>query len=672
MDSLNKVKNVKISRYLYLALCAALICYVMWYAGTLPMEKERAVTLYLMLSSIILLFHSIIGKSRLFGIRSALLNKILASILIVLMLISGIYFFMEYFAISYYRMGVGNIYDIILGTIALIIVLECCRKDVEKWIFIIALAFMIYAYIGPWIPVAGLKHKGLSLPDLFRSLSADFPIGIFGTLTQIAFTWISAFVIFAAFLRALGGYDTLFNLMRYMTSKSPYLVPQTGVVTSAIFGMWSGSAPANVVGTGVFTIPMNKRIGVPARFAAAIESVASSGGLIVPPVMGAAAFIMASILGVPYIYICAVAVMPAILYYLSTAISVFCITRRYLDLSKALAFIKETPQVRFRDVLIVGIPFIVALTILVFLMAYFRLDPLIACFYTVIVYIPLAFIYNYFIVFRKSSHSKSFREYVKEFGKRIINAVEDSGSLAATAGVMLATIGVIVGVLTVTGMAVRWSMGLAHAVGYNLPLLVLAVWVIATLLGFGVSATGVYVITIAIALTPFAMLKVPPIIVHFFIFWIAVLSAITPPVAIAAATAAKIAEERFFSVALESMKIGLPLFLICFSFFTWPELLIWSSTTPIAFAILLIATIAMPIGIFGIKALEDALRIRTLYIFTRMLLILLSFILFLARPVLPPYLIYILALVAATISFYAIIRELKIYKQQMEELRAAI
>lgn len=656
-------------RGLYLAFCIAIICYVMWYAGSLAIEKERAVTLYLMLSCIILLFHSIMGRNRLFGLKSLLVNRLLASILIVLIAVSGVYFFMEYFVISYYRMGVGNIYDIVLGAIAIVIVLECCRKDVEKWLVIVALAFMIYAYIGPYIPIEGLRHGGLSLQVLFRSLSADLPIGIFGTLTQIAFTWISAFVILAAFLRALGGYDTLFNLARYMVTRSPYLVPQTGVVMSGLFGMFSGSAPANVAGTGVFTIPMNKRIGVPAKFAAAIESVASSGGLIVPPVMGAAAFIMAAVLGQPYIFICVVAVAPAILYYLTTSIAVFCITRRYLNLQKAQAFMREMPPTKVKDFVKTGTPFFLALAILIFLMAYFGLDPLLACFYTLITYVPFTFIYNYFVVFKKPSEGRSFKEYIRDFVNRVVTTVEEGGSLAASSGVMLATINIVTGVLTVTGMAVKWSMGLTHAVGYNLMLLILVTWFITTILGFGVSATGVYVIAIAVAVVPFAMLGAIPLVVHFFIFWVAVLSAITPPVAIACATAAKIAEENFGAISFESMKIGLPLFLICLSFFIWPELLVWSWETPIVFLLLLAASISLPISIYGTKSLEDYTKVKTIYMVVRLMLGVLAFIIFLLRPLLPLYVIYAMAAVAGGISFFAIASEIRAYRYHTKALQ---
>ena len=668
-------ERITLSRAFYIALCALLMCYVMWYAGTLAIERERAATLYIGLSCTILLFHSFMGRNYIFGLRSPLLNKTLSLAFMALALASGIYFFVEYFDIVYYRMGVGNVYDLVLGTIALILTIVCCWKDVEKWLVIVAVAFMAYAVAGPYIPVPLLRHGGLSIPALFRSLSADIPMGIFGMLTQLAFTWISAFVILASFLRALGGYDTLFNLASYMVKRSPYLVPQMGVIMSAMFGMYSGSAVANVVGTGIFTIPMNKRVGVPAKFAAAIESVASSGGLIVPPVMGAAAFLIAALLGVPYIYVCAVAVIPCIIYYLTTSIGVFCVTRRYLDLRRAQEFLKEVPPVRAIDFVRTGVPFFLALAILIFLMAYYMLDPLLACFYTLIAYLPFAFAYNYLLVFRRSS-SGGFRAYLGDFARRLRTSIEDAGSLAASSGVMLATIGIITGVLTITGSALRWSMALTHLVGYNLVLLVLVAWLIATLLGFGVSATGVYVIAISVLLAPFGYFVAQGvlggyIIVHFFVFWIAVLSAITPPVAIACATAAKIAQESFGAVSWESVKLGLPLFLLCFSFFTWQDLLVWSPMTPVAALVLVISSISMPIAVYGIPSLEEVVRSKPLRYFTRALLGFLSFALFLLKPLLPMYAEYAMAAVAGGISLALIALEVRAFRRQMRALGLA-
>lgn len=661
---------------LYILFCLMLVFYVMWYAGAvvlkLPIiERSQGCILFLTLACIILLFDSIMGRSNIFGLKSPRLNKLLPAVMIVLISTSGVYFFREYYAILYYRMGIGNIYDVVLGAVAVITVLECCRKEVEKIIVIIAIGFMIYALAGPYMPIPSLSHKGLSLWDLFRALSADIPLGIFGSLTQVAFTWISGFVIFASFLRALGGLDFIYNVMRYLASRGPYLVPQTGVIVSALFGMFSGSAPANVAGTGVFTIPMNKRIGIPAKFAAAIESVASSGGLIVPPVMGAVAFIMAALLGVQYLFVCAIAVAPALIYYLSISVATFLYTRRYLDLSKAYKVISEMPHTSAKNISITGVPFVVALAVLIFLMAYTRLDPLLACFYSIIIYVPFAFIYNYLFVWRLLGKS-NLKEYVIDFRDRIVNAIIEGGRMSAILGITLATVSIIACVLSVTGTVVKWSMYLTHAIGDNVALLILASWLIATLLGFGVSTSGVYVITTAIVAPAFARLNVPLLIVHFFVFWVAMLSAITPPVAIATATAAKIAEERFFTVGIESMKLGLPLFIICFSFFTWPEILIWSSATPMAILVLISLAISMPVGIYGSKVLKEIVKSRKVYMFLRIYIIISSLLISMGRTLLSDYMLYLLMGSAVFIALYTISQEIKNYRREIAMLKVSV
>ncbi|MEM2005110.1 MAG: TRAP transporter fused permease subunit [Zestosphaera sp.] len=663
----------KVMKILHVTFCSILVLYVMWYAGAIVLrlptvERGQGCILFLTLACIIMLFNSAMGRSNIFGLKNPLLNKLLSAVMIVLISVSGIYFFREYYAILYYRMGIGNIYDVVLGAVAVITVLECCRKNVEKIITIIAIGFMVYALVGPYIPIPGLSHKGLSLWDLFRVLSADIPLGIFGSLTQVAFTWVSGFVIFASFLRALGGFDLIYSVMRYLASAGPYLVPQTGVIASALFGMFSGSAPANVAGTGVFTISMNKRIGIPAKFAAAIEAVASSGGLIVPPVMGAVAFIMAALLGIQYLFICAVAVVPAVMYYLSASVATFLYTRRHLDLRKAYKVIDEMPHTSAKSIAIAGVPFVTALAVLVFLMAYTRLDPLLACFYAVTIYVPFAFIYNYIFVWRQSKKS-GFREYVMDFGGRVTNAIVEGGEVAATLGITLATVSIITCVLSVTGTVVKWSMYLTHAVGDNLALLVLVAWLIATLLGFGVSTSGVYVITTAIVAPAFVRLNVPLLITHFFVFWVATLSAITPPVAIAAATAAKIAEERYITVAIESMKLGLPLFLICFAFFVWPELLIWSPATLIAILMLASITISMPVGIYGSKVLEMAVRSRGIYILLRLYVIISSLLVAVGRSFIPDYMLYLLAGLTVLITLYTLIQEVRNYRREITALK---
>ncbi|MCS7107662.1 MAG: TRAP transporter fused permease subunit [Acidilobaceae archaeon] len=639
-------------RYLYLLLSFALVGYVMYYAYFLPFERSRGAILYLALASALLFLKAAFDDVKL--VKNRALNAALSLLLLLLSLAGGAYFFLEYYDILMYRVGgKGTLTDLVLGGLMIAGVLLLSWRYVERAISLLALAFMVYAVIGPYIPDGIpylsrlLRHRGMEPDYVVLYLSSEIYNGIFGLLTEIAFTWISAFVIFASVLKALGGYDALFAIMRYLATRSPYLVPQTGVIGSALFGMYSGSAPANVTGTGVFTIPMNKRIGMPAKFAAAIEAVASSGGLIVPPVMGAAAFLMASLLGKSYFEIMLAAVLPAIVYYAVVSLVVFFLSTRYLDIAKAQRFLEETEKVRGAQVIRMSIPLFVAVAILIWVLAYLKIDPLPAAAYSTFAFILVAFFYNYLMLER----GKPFLTYVTEFAGKLKEGVLEAAFLSATLGVMLATINIITGVLTGTGQSMKWSLMMTSALGHSLPLLVLAVWLIVVLLGFGVSTTGVYVIAVGVALTPFVKMGYVGdqlLIVHFFIFWVATLSAITPPVAIAAIAAAKIAQEKFFPVAVESVKIGLPLFLLPFAFFAWPEVLLHNSSTLTSFLILLLASLAMAASIYG------PLPPGPLSLALRAVLFAMAALVMVGKAVLPPATVYAAVAFLSLATLYAV------------------
>ncbi|MEN2999476.1 MAG: TRAP transporter fused permease subunit [Acidilobaceae archaeon] len=625
-------------RYLYILLSFLLVGYVLYYAYFLPFERSRGAVLYLALASALLFLRTTFDEVRL--VRNRALNTTLSLALLAVSLAGGAFFFLEYHEILAYRVGGrGTLADLVLGGLMILGVLVLTWRYVERAIALLAIFFIVYAVAGPYIPdgipylSSLLRHKGMEPDYAIMYLSSEIYHGIFGILTEIAFTWISAFIVFATMLKVLGGYDALFAIMRYVATRSPYLVPQTGVIGSALFGMYSGSAPANVTGTGVFTIPLNKRIGMPAKFAAAIEAVASSGGLIVPPVMGAAAFLMASLLGKSYFDVILAAVLPAIIYYSVVAIVVFFLSVRYLDVEKARRFLEETEKVRGVQVLLMSIPFFIALITLIWILAYLKIDPLPAAAYSTLAFMLVAFFYNYLALER----GKPFLSYVRDFLSKVQSGIVEAAFTSATLGVMLATINIVTGVLTGTGQSMKWSLMMTSALGQNLPLLVLAVWIIVVLLGFGVSTTGVYVIAVGVALTPFVRMGFTGdelLIVHFFIFWVATLSAITPPVAIASIAAAKIADEKFIPVSLESVKIGLPLFVLPFAFFVWPEVLLHSSSTLISFLIVLLASAALATSIYG--PLPPGL----LSLALRAMLFAVAFLVMIGKSMLPPAAMY--------------------------------
>ncbi|MCX8192050.1 MAG: TRAP transporter fused permease subunit, partial [Nitrososphaerales archaeon] len=516
------------------------------------------------------------------------INKVLSVIFVILSTSIMIYFVVEYHKLTYWRAGAPNIIDIILGGIAMILVLETARKDTGYWIPVIVLIFLIYGYLGQHMPGI-LQHIGFSLFRLIEICSVELGIGIYGSLTGIAATWIAAFVMFAGFATGFGALDGIIKLAKYVAAKWKYGIPQTGVIASMFFGMCSGSAPANVAGTGSFTIPLNKSYGIPAKFAAAIEAVASSGGLIMPPIMGAAAFIIAAYLGTTYWHIVLVAFPAAFLYYATTAFSVYLISLRYMKNIVVKLEVEPLPTI-VKDLS----PLLVGLIVLIYLLAQLY-DPLIAGFYAVLTLLITSFIL-FFIKFYKNGGLKLT---LKEYGKGFLNGVMNGAEIAATTGVMLAAIMMIVSVLTVSGLGVKLSMGMIYISGGNLILLSLLVAIVCIVFGMGVSATAAYVLTIVIAAPAFLAIGVAPLSAHFYVFYFSILSAITPPVAIAAVVASRISGASYFSVCIESIKIGIALFILPVIFIMYPEILALNLDTVRVFIFLMIAFWGLSVGIFG-------------------------------------------------------------------------
>lgn len=571
----------------YFIVCLILTAWVFWYSFQPAIEIQLMSVIFLHLSIIALAIRSWFKKEYSIFRLKGRLNKVSCLVFIFLSLVIMLYFVTQYHQLTYWRAGAPNFTDIIMGGLAMILVIESARKDTGYWIPLIALIFLIYGYFGRSLP-GMLRHIGLDLERLIEICSVELGIGIYGTLTGIAATWIAAFVVMAGLAIGFGALDAIIRFAKYIAARWIYGIPQTGVIASMFFGMCSGSAPANVAGTGSFTIPLNKSIGVPPKFAGAIEAVASSGGLIMPPVMGAAAFIIAAYLGTSYWYIVLVGFTPALMFYGIVAFSVYLISRRYM---KGITIKLEKPSLSliFKDLS----PLIAALVVLLaFLSQLF--DPLIAASRAVI-----TLLIGSFILYYSRYKNLSFKSVLKEYGKGFMNGIISGAEIAATTAVMLATIMMIVSVLTVSGLGVKLSMGLVYLAGGSLFWLSVLSAVVCIIFGMGVSATAAYLLTIIIAAPAFISIGVKPLNAHFFVFYFSILSAITPPVAIASVVASRISGAPYFSLCFEAIKIGLPLFIMPAIFIIYPDLLALNlNMLKVAF-IMFLAFLGLSMGMFG-------------------------------------------------------------------------
>ncbi len=573
---------------LYFVVCLVLVGWVFWYSFQPVIETQLMSIVFLHLCIIALAVRS--WYAREFGIFNTrgIINKILCILFSILSLVTMVYFVSEYHQLTYWRAGAPNTTDLILGGIAMLLVIETARKDTGYWIPLLAVVFLIYGYFGRGLP-GMLRHIGLGFDRLIEICSVELGIGIYGTLTGIAATWIAAFVVLAGFAIGFGALDAIIKFAKYIAARWVYGIPQTGVIASMFFGMCSGSAPANVAGTGSFTIPLNKSIGVPPKFAGAIEAVASSGGLIMPPVMGAAAFLIAAYLGKSYWYIVLVAITPALIFYTTTALSVYFLSRQYLK-GMVIKLEREPLSIIFRDLS----PLLAAIVVLLVYLSHLY-DPLIAASRAVITLMAATLILYSFKFYKNGGLRLILTEYVKGFMDGIVKGAE----IAATTAAMLATIMMIVSVLNVSGLGVKLSMGLVYLAGGSLIWLCILAAVVCIVFGFGVSATAAYLLTIIIAAPAFITMGIEPVNAHFYVFYFSILSAITPPVAIASVVASRISGAPFFALCIESIKIGLALFILPVVFIMYPDILAVNLQTLKIAIFMLIAFWGLSVGMFG-------------------------------------------------------------------------
>ncbi|KIX13476.1 TRAP transporter permease [Dethiosulfatarculus sandiegensis] len=449
-------------------------------------------------------------------------------------------------------------YEVFAGVIGTLLLLEAARRSMGLALPIIALAFLSYVYIGPHLPGI-LSHQGFTLmwtvDQLFYTTE-----GIWGIPAGVSATFIVMFIIFAAFLERSKGGDFFIDLALGLFGKSRGGPAKASIFASGFMGMLSGSAVANVVTTGTFTIPLMKKLGYSNRFAGAVESVASSGGQFMPPIMGAAAFIVAEFMGEQYIRVAAAAAIPAILYYFGAFCMVHFEALR-IDLKGLPA--DELPNVS--KTLVFGVQFAIPVVVLVWLLVE-GYSPMKAGLWAILVTIFVSFV-------RKETWMTP---------RRILESLDAGARGAVQVGIACATAGVIIGVLTLTGLGMRFtSIILAISQG-SLMITLLLTMVTSLILGMGLPTVAAYIIQVTLTVPVLTQnYGVPPMAAHFFIFYFAIISAITPPVALAAYAASGIAGSDPLRTAVTACRLGLAAFIVPYMFVYAPSLLLIGSVSEI-------------------------------------------------------------------------------------------
>ena len=471
------------------------------------------------------------------------------------------------------RAGMNTETDFIVALIGTVLVFEAARRVVGWPMIIVALVFLLYAFFGPYVPGI-MAHRGVGLEEMFDHLFFTTE-GIFGTPMGVSSTFIYLFILFGAYLEATGLGKFFIDLANAIAGWAAGGPAKVAVLSSGLMGTVSGSSVGNVAGTGSFTIPMMKKLGYRPAFAGAVEAAASTGGQLMPPVMGAAAFLMAEFVGVPYFDVVKAAVIPAMLYYIGVWLGVHYEAKKF--------GLKGTPRdqlPKFKDLFLekghLAIPLIVIIYLLVS-----GYTPMRAALGAIALSIICACL-------RKSTRI-SF--------KQVIQGLIDGSKGVLGVLIACATAGIIIGVVTKTGVGLKVATALLDLAGGKLLPAMFFTMITSLILGMGVPTTANYVITSTIAAPALIQMQVPVLAAHMFAFYFGIVADVTPPVALAAYAGAGIAGANPMRCGVIAAKLAIAAFIVPYIFVLAPELLMINAT---AFTITYSALTAI-IGMWGVS-----------------------------------------------------------------------
>ena len=445
--------------------------------------------------------------------------------------------------------GVLTTLDYVCCAVILVLVLVAGRRSLGTIMCVLPIIFLVYAYFGASLPGI-LNHRGFSVARLLRQMVTSAE-GIYGIPLGVSCSTIFLFVLFGAFLSETGLSELFTNVAMAIAGDKDGGPAKVSIVASGLLGMINGSAAANVVTTGAFTIPLMKKLGYANHFAGAVEAVASTGGQIMPPVMGAAAFIMAEYLGVSYRTIIFYAIIPAVLYYVALWINV--------DLEAKRTGLRGYPkdqlpkigaELKARGHLLIPVVVLMALLMMNYSASY-------ACFISIVALVIV------------SSFKKSSRLNLKS----LVKALESGAKQGMSVAIATAVCGIIVGVVNLTGIGLQLAniiLDIAHG---SLFLTMVMTMIACTILGMGMPTSAAYIVAATVAVGAMTELGVSLAAAHLFVLYYAALSAITPPVALASYAGAGIAGASPNKVGWTAVRIGLLAFVIPFFFVYSPELM---------------------------------------------------------------------------------------------------
>lgn len=443
------------------------------------------------------------------------------------------------------RAGIVYASDILFAILLIIAIFEACRRKMGNPLVIITLVFVAYAFLGKYIP-GFLNQPGMTLKK-FTSLVYLTTDGIFGSPLYASASYVVLFVLLGAIMSVSGIGDYMTNLATSLFGHMRGGPAKVAVVASGFFGSISGSPTANVIGTGTFTIPMMKKNGFEPEFAAAVEATASTGGAIMPPIMGSTAFIMAEMLGIPYTAVAKAALIPAILYFLAVLFGV--------DIYAAKHGLKGIPRSQLPKVrsMLKQIYMLAPLIFLIFCMAVFNMTIVRSGLLTIIVTLVLVEI---------NPKTRMTKEQWLQIPVQTVKS-------AVSVGIACAMAGIISGVIMGSGLGYRISSILTSVAGTSMLLLLVLTMVVSLIMGMGVPTTAAYLVLASLVAPTMIQLGIPPLAAHMFIFYFGCISSITPPVALAAYAGVGLA-------GCDPNKTGYKAFRLAFCSFLMPYLFVYN------------------------------------------------------------------------------------------------
>jgi TRAP transporter 4TM/12TM fusion protein len=554
----------------WVAVCFSV--FVIYSMATFSIQEMKQLSLFLAFTIALSFIHHPLHP----GKPDAKAFMVIDFILAALIFSVAAYIWIDYWEFIF-RVGIPTNLDIFFSIVTIILVFEATRRTVGWALLIVAFIFLVYTFFGQYLPPP-LSHKGY---DVARIVTTFFMTknGLFGIPLKVTTQFIFLFIAFGAFFSACGGTQFFVDVATAIFGRMRGGPAKVSVAVSGMMGTISGSAVANTVTTGTFTIPLMKRIGFEPHVAGAVEATASSGGALMPPVMGAAAFVMAEFLAVPYVSVCKAALIPAILYFLA----VFSIVHFY-SLKIGIRGLKRSELPVLRVVLFQKWIFIVPLAVLLWFLI-IGYSPRIAVLYSLLATVVMA----------------AFKKDTRMGPSKIVQALADSGLNSVMISNAAITAGVVIGVVLLTGMGNKITTLVvslsAGSLFVALPIVMLA----SLLFGMGLPTVVCYVLLAATVAPSLVDLGLSPMSAHLFIFYFGMMCMVTPPVSFASYAGAAIAKAEPMKTGWTAWTFALAGFFLPYMFVYNPALMMEGTTLRIVLAVVtsLIGIICLGGGIIG-------------------------------------------------------------------------